>query len=161
VVTASDDGTARIWNADTGIQIASLLHKSQVHTAVFSPDGRWLLTANGDTTARLWDAHKFVEIAIFRGNKYTVNSASFSLDGSQIVTTSDDRTARVWQVFPKLQDLIAHTIEIVPRCLSRAQRQKSFLDPEPPAWCMDKKKWPYEARMGTAGLANTGASRLE
>jgi WD40 repeat protein len=156
VVTASEDGTARIWNADTGAQIASLQHKAQVHTAVFSPDGRWLLTANGDATARLWDAHQLVQIAIFRGHGHTVNSASFSLDGSQFVTASDDLTARVWNVYPKLPDLIAHAIEVVPRCLTSEQREKSFLDAGPPAWCVYKGKWPYETPTWKTWLANSG-----
>ena len=34
----------------------------------------------------------------------------------------------------------------VPRCLTRAQREKAFLDAEPPAWCIDLAKWPYHTQ---------------
>jgi WD40 repeat protein len=41
VVTASDDYTARIWEADTGKPVgAPLQHEDRVLSAAFSPDGR-------------------------------------------------------------------------------------------------------------------------
>jgi hypothetical protein len=51
VVTASHDNTARIWNADSGTEIALLEGRS----AGFSPDGKRLVTASTDNTARIWD----------------------------------------------------------------------------------------------------------
>ena len=55
IVTASDDNTARIWNADSDNPAIVLSgHLRHVKSAVFSPDGRSVLTASDDTTARLW-----------------------------------------------------------------------------------------------------------
>ena len=57
VITASLDGTARIWDADSGRQLFVLSgHNDAVYTAAFSPDERFALTASADATARLWDA---------------------------------------------------------------------------------------------------------
>ena len=56
VVTASDDNTARLWDAETGTEIAVLkAHEHSVTSAAFSPDGRRVVTASSDNTARLWD----------------------------------------------------------------------------------------------------------
>ena len=57
VVTASDDRTARLWDAETGKEIAVLqAHNGTVRSAAFSPDGTRVVTASDDGTARLWDA---------------------------------------------------------------------------------------------------------
>ncbi len=55
VVTASEDQTARVWEARTGEQLAVLSgHTGAVRDAVFSPDGRAVLTASMDGTARVF-----------------------------------------------------------------------------------------------------------
>jgi tetratricopeptide (TPR) repeat protein len=56
LVTASQDKTARVWDAQTGQQL--LVCKGDtaaVMSLAFSPDGMWLAMASG-VTARLWDA---------------------------------------------------------------------------------------------------------
>ena len=55
VVTASFDGTARMWDAVTGLSLSPpLRHHDRVWHAEFSPDGNRVLTASADGTARLW-----------------------------------------------------------------------------------------------------------
>jgi len=98
IVTASDDKTARIWDAASAKEIAVLRHDDAVHSAAFSPDGSRIVTASNDETARIWDAATATETAVLRGHDDTVNSAAFSLDGSRIVTASGDRTARIWGI---------------------------------------------------------------
>src|SRR5216683_414892 len=55
IVTASADHTARIWDAHTGRQVASLRHDDDVLMAEFSPDGAFVTTGSEDNTARVWD----------------------------------------------------------------------------------------------------------
>ena len=68
ILTASYDGTARLWDAVTGRAIAS----SGATTACVS--GRLqlrrtrIVTASYDRTARIWDAATGEEIAVLRGH---------------------------------------------------------------------------------------------
>ncbi len=96
VVTAHNDGTARIWGTTSGELITVLDgHKEGIFSAEFSPDGGRVVTSSWDGTARLWKAATGDTIAELRHDD-TVRSAVFSMDGGKLVTVSDDGTARVW-----------------------------------------------------------------
>jgi WD40 repeat protein len=106
VVTASLDGTARIWDAAAGQTIGVLNgDEGGVLSAAFSPDGGRVVIASEHGTARVWDASTGQTIAVLRGHKNRVNGAAFSPDGARVVTgaglglgsvLSRDRLARVW-----------------------------------------------------------------
>jgi WD40 repeat protein len=97
IVTASDDKTARIWDAATGKEIIVLRgHKASVRSAAFSPDGKRIVTASADNIARIWDTATESKNIVLRGHQGIVWSAAFSPDGQRIVTASDDKTARIW-----------------------------------------------------------------
>jgi WD40 repeat protein len=56
IVTASQDHTARIWDASAGLPLTPpLQHRDAVPYAEFSPDGRRVLTASVHGTARVWE----------------------------------------------------------------------------------------------------------
>jgi WD40 repeat protein len=56
VLTASDDHTARLWDAATGQQLAALEgHTDWVFGAAFGPGGTRIVTASADWTAKVWD----------------------------------------------------------------------------------------------------------
>jgi WD40 repeat protein len=97
IVTTSYSRVARVWDAESGAEIAVLNgHMDMVRNASFSPDGRWIVTASHDQTGRLWDAESGKEIAVLNGHGGLVVSASFGPDGGMIVTASSDHTARLW-----------------------------------------------------------------
>jgi hypothetical protein len=86
IFTASDDCTARLWDASTGQELAALRgHESGVQSACFSPDGARILTASWDCTARLWNADTGQELVALRGHHGGVRSACFSPDGARIL----------------------------------------------------------------------------
>jgi WD40 repeat protein len=96
VVTASNDGTARIWSVAGGPPLEVLKgHTGSVLAASFAPDGQRVVTAGGDVTARLWDAGSGRQIAVLPGEGPSINGAVFSPDGEQVVTLSGS-TARTW-----------------------------------------------------------------
>jgi WD40 repeat protein len=121
VVTASADGTARIWDVDTGKE----LHKLEMYltddiglrfdllvsSAVFSPDGRDVVTASADNIIRIWDVESGEEQQRFEGHTVWVLKAKFSSDGQKIISWGHDKTARIWEVSSgkELRCLAGHT----------------------------------------------------
>jgi uncharacterized caspase-like protein len=73
-------------------------HTDFVNSAVFSPDGKWVLTASSDKTARIYDVSSGREVHVLSGHTEWVRSAVFSPDGKWALTASDDRTARIYDV---------------------------------------------------------------
>ena len=97
IVTASRDGSARVWDAQSGQPLTEpMKHGSQVNSAEFSPDGTRVVTASNDGTARVWGAHGGQPLTGPVRHAGAVNFAQFSPDGNRIVTASDDKTTRVW-----------------------------------------------------------------
>jgi len=98
VVTASEDHTARVWEAATGKAVGQLLrHDGRVNSAVFSPDGKWVVTASEDSAARLWEADSGKLLSIFQGHTDAVTDAVFSPDGKWVLSASKDGTTRLWE----------------------------------------------------------------
>ena len=97
IVTASNDKTARIWDARTGMELQVLSgHSDYVNCAAYSPDGSRIVTVSIDKTARIWDARTGAQLTVLLGHGDSVSSAAYSPDGTRIVTASYDKTARIW-----------------------------------------------------------------
>jgi WD40 repeat protein/transcriptional regulator with XRE-family HTH domain len=97
IATASQDKTAKIWNATTGELLLTLRgHSASVNGIAYSPDGKHIATTSDDHTARLWDAATGEELLTLSGHTDWVYRIAFSPDGTRLVTTSNDKTARVW-----------------------------------------------------------------
>jgi len=98
IATASGDGTAKLWDAETGQCVATLTgHDGCVNSACFFPDGRALLTAANDCTAKLWDLETGQCTQTFSGHVHHVYDAAPSPDGAHVATASRDGTAKVWK----------------------------------------------------------------
>ena len=75
-------------------------HEGWVFSAVFSPDGRRVLTASEDGTARLWDLVTRKQLGVFEGHDGALRRAGFGRDGQIVLTAAQDGTAHIWD--PKL-----------------------------------------------------------
>ncbi len=107
LVSASSDGTARLWNPGKATEIAVLNgHKGAVRYATFSPDGSRLVTVSEDGTAQLWNARDGTRIVVLRGHEGPIEHAAFSPDGRCFVSVSRDRTARVWDVHSSTEPMV-------------------------------------------------------
>jgi WD40 repeat protein len=98
-VTAGDDETIRLWDADTGEEIFIFFgHTGRVHSAAFSPDGGKIVSASGDGTVRLWDVASGRPLHQLAGHQGSVFSAGFGPDGSKVASGGFDGAVRVWDV---------------------------------------------------------------
>jgi WD40 repeat protein len=91
-------GSARTWEANSGVEISRVEHQNGVVTASFSPDGKNVVSGGLDNTARVWDAFTGKEISQIAHND-SVWSVAFSPDGKYVISGSHDNTARVWDAF--------------------------------------------------------------
>jgi WD40 repeat protein len=105
ILTASADGTARVWDVETGTELVALSgHTDRVRQAIWNADESRILTASDDGTARVWDvstalntgAETGTELVTLSGHTDRVRQAIWNADESRILTASADHTARVW-----------------------------------------------------------------
>ena len=97
LATASQDGTAKVWDAVTGKLLLTLRegHTNAVNGLAYSPDGRRIATANGDNTAQVFDAETGRVLLTLVGHA-AVGSVAYSPDGKRIVTSSRDNAVKMW-----------------------------------------------------------------
>jgi WD40 repeat protein len=96
LVSGSRDGTARLWNLETGRLERTLTHGGEVDRVAFDPAGTRVLTAGSAATASLWNADSGERLAELTGHEGKILVAEFDSAGTRIVTGSADCTARVW-----------------------------------------------------------------
>jgi len=99
IATASQDNTAKVWDATSGQLLLTLTgHTDHVNGVVFSPGGKLIATTSDDDTAKIWDAMTGKELFTLTGDTNFVKRAAFSPDGKHLATSSRDGTARIWDV---------------------------------------------------------------
>ncbi|HRY47305.1 MAG TPA: protein kinase [Candidatus Paceibacterota bacterium] len=103
ILTASGDGTARLWDARTGQELVALRMQHPPDEAVFSahfnPQGDRIITACADGRARIWDAGTGSLLTDFMAHeKGGLRHADFSPDGCSAVTAGEDGVAQLWDL---------------------------------------------------------------
>lgn len=104
VVTASADGTAKVWDTLTGLELASVESGQRNLTDVaISPDGSRFVTVAGDSegpSAILWDLATGQRIADYVGQGTTALDVVFAPnrpgEPMRFATAGYDNTARIW-----------------------------------------------------------------
>jgi WD40 repeat protein len=71
-------------------------HSSLVNSAVYSPDGKKILSASDDRTIKEWDAGTGQCVKTMSGHTMEVASAMYSPDGKKILSASWDNTIKEW-----------------------------------------------------------------
>jgi hypothetical protein len=97
LVTVSQGSKVRLWDVQTGYELAQLADRS-ITVSDFSPSGRFIATGSEDNTVKLWSIESQKTLSTLRGHTDRVRKLVFSPDERRLVTASDDSTARVWDV---------------------------------------------------------------
>ena len=95
ILTASMDGTARIWDTITGDNTLTLTDTDRVTAVAWSPDGTHILTASRSGMAQIWDATTGNNTQTLT-DMDRVTAVAWSPDSTHILTASMDGTARIW-----------------------------------------------------------------
>jgi WD40 repeat protein len=98
------DDTVHMWNLAAKVPAVASVGRQcghgEVTAALFTNDGKWLVTAGRDGSARLWnlaadDPSTSIEL---RGHRSPVHLLTASDDGRWLATASNDRTLKVWDL---------------------------------------------------------------
>lgn len=116
ILSWGDDGTARVWDRQTGTCTVTMRHRSEVKGASFSPDESRILTWSTDQSARLWDAKTGDPDGPGFFHQGKVTGAAFTRDGRRVLTWSRDGTARVWNAAK-----IPSSVNITPAAITGAR----------------------------------------
>ena len=94
-LTASDDGTVRIWDLHTGNLVSTFIqplygqpkanYRPMISSAAFSPDGKRILVTSWDGALTIWDAQKEVLLTTSLTGEPTPLKGAFSPDGRKIL----------------------------------------------------------------------------
>lgn len=98
VLSGDDNGSAIVWEAATGKEIAHIQHEKGIMYAAFSPDGRQALTGSSDGSAIVWEATTGKEIARILHDGF-VQDMAFSPDGRRVLSGGyfdDGGNAIIW-----------------------------------------------------------------
>ncbi|MEL6900155.1 MAG: caspase family protein [Cyanobacteria bacterium J06606_4] len=103
MVTASEDNTAKLWDARTGELLKTLEHPAGVVSVDYSGDSQLVVTASVDDTISLWDARtgaklKTIAVESVDSGYFAVTSVAMSPDGQLLATASQDNTIKLWRV---------------------------------------------------------------
>ncbi len=99
IVSASDDKTLKVWDAQTGEGRLTLRgHEGNVKGCAVSPSGDWIVSASNDKTLKVWDAQTGEERLTLRGHGDMVRECAVGPSGEWVVSASDDGTLKIWDV---------------------------------------------------------------
>lgn len=119
----------RLYDVESGkLKVTFKGHSEEVRDAVFSPDGRSILTGGGkeedmgslssDNSARLWDAASGKELRRFIGHSGYISRVQFTPDGNRILTMGADHSARLWRTSSGEQSVAMRGLMMNPRAKS-------------------------------------------
>jgi WD40 repeat protein len=99
IVSASKDGTAKIWDGVTGGSLFTLKgHTKPVNAAVFSPDGKTIATGSADNTIKIWDASTGQMKTSFDVGSKEITALTWSADGKYLASGGSGGKVILWEM---------------------------------------------------------------
>jgi WD40 repeat protein/class 3 adenylate cyclase len=124
VVSTGYDGTARIWDPDTGEEMLVFAVRDTAWDAAWSPNGQRLVTGDQSGAVKVWDAATGVEVYGYSAEAAVLN-VDWSPDGQYVIASGPFEVPLVRRAWQSTEDLIAHARECcVSRELTPAERER-------------------------------------
>jgi len=96
-VSASEDGTVKVWDPETGAIRARLGgYADGVRGCAISPDSSFIVSAGPDKTLKLWDPESGAELMTLRGHAGRVVACAVSPDGSFVASMTEYGPLSLW-----------------------------------------------------------------
>ncbi|KAK9868703.1 hypothetical protein WJX84_004909 [Apatococcus fuscideae] len=98
-LSASENGSSRLWDLETGTCQHSMgEHKGKVTAMDVGMEGGLLVTGSCDMTARVWDLRRGHCLACLKGHTAEVLDVAVDSRGRFCATASGDGTCRLWSL---------------------------------------------------------------
>jgi WD40 repeat protein len=113
VVTASDDGIAKIWDTESGVLLADLIgHTERIVNASFTSDGKRIVTGSADATIKIWDV-KTAKLLKTLDHDYAVDFTFLSPDGKKIISGTSGMEVHVWDLNHYSLLTVMHNVNVI------------------------------------------------
>jgi WD40 repeat protein len=113
LASASEEGTVRIWDVKTSVQIVNppLHHTGGARCVAFSQDGRFLASGGNNHLVKVWDTQTWKLFDERSELTAAVRCVAFHpRDSSVLACSGSDSTVRVWKVGTReIHTLHSHT----------------------------------------------------
>jgi WD40 repeat protein/serine/threonine protein kinase len=99
LATACSDRTVKLWDLDTGREVATFHgHKDEADSVAFSPDGKMVASGDDNGYVILWDVATQKEHLRMKGHSEFIDGLAFSPDGKTLASAANDSFVKVWRV---------------------------------------------------------------
>jgi len=98
IITGSDDGTIRVWDASTGTSLSVIEVGVPVTSLAYSTNGQFIAVGLGQEDGRvlLLDGTSYTQVSEYQVTSAGISSLAFSPDNSMLVVGGADNIFTVW-----------------------------------------------------------------
>lgn len=96
VLTASEDGAARLWSLADANTIREVKHDSPLRAVAASPHAATFATGGDDGAVKIWRSTDAALVRTIPTDGKPVRGIAYSTDGSRLAVAGDDQSVRIW-----------------------------------------------------------------
>ena len=105
IVTGGDDGVARFWDIDRGINLRTLDLQQSIYSIMISPDNRYLLCGSKQPplstkpgVVTVWDFELGILLKTLEGHKGHVTALAMTADSRFVLSGGQDGVVHLWDL---------------------------------------------------------------